>query len=165
MFKTTETERLKIRPMCLQDAEFILSLVNSAGWIKYIGDRKINNIHDSEQYIQKIRSNPNYFYHIFELKGTAIPIGIVTFLFREDYKYPDIGFAILPTYENKGYAFEASKKYLDTVCETESIQKVIAITLPQNSSSIKLLQKLGLNYKEIIMEGEEQLLLFETLNQ
>ena len=161
MFKTIETERLKIRPMCRQDAEFILSLVNSAGWIKYIGDRKINNIQDSEQYIQKILSNPNYFYHIFELKDTATPIGIVTFLFREDYKYPDIGFAMLPDFENNGYAFEASKKYLDTVCEIESIQKVIAITLPQNTSSIKLLQKLGLYYRETVTEGEEYLFLFE----
>jgi RimJ/RimL family protein N-acetyltransferase len=68
---------------------------------------------------------------------------------------------MLPDFENNGYAFEASKKYLDTVCEIESIQKVIAITLPQNSSSIKLLQKLGLNYKETITEGEEYLFLFE----
>jgi RimJ/RimL family protein N-acetyltransferase len=42
------------------------------------------------------------------------------------------------------YAFEATKHYLAHVQNNKSIKKVIAITLPGNSNSINLLEKLGL---------------------
>ena len=36
-----ETERLNIRPLILQDAAFMLELLNSKGWIQFIGDRNV----------------------------------------------------------------------------------------------------------------------------
>ena len=165
MFKNIETPRLSISPMHITDAAFILELVNTESWKKYIGDRKINNIKGSEQYILEILRHPNYFYHIFELKQSKQPIGVVTFLYRATYDCPDIGFAILPNFEKCGYTFEASRAYLDSVLENKSIKKVAGITLPENKNAISLLQNLGLRYKEIITHAEEQLLLFEITNE
>lgn len=101
MYKEILTDRLLIRPITVGDANFIYSLVNSNGWLKYIGDRNIRNNQDAENYIQKILENKNYYYNVFEIKETKEPIGIITFLHRDNHEFPDIGFALLPKYEKK----------------------------------------------------------------
>ncbi len=146
MYKTIETERLLIRPIEITDAEFITTLVNSLGWLQYIGDRNISNTIDAEKYIQKILDNPNFYYSVFELKSSHKAIGIVTFLNRENQDYPDLGFALLPDFEKNGYTYEASKKYLDEVVKLNRYDTITAITMPENKKSISLLLKLGLEY-------------------
>jgi RimJ/RimL family protein N-acetyltransferase len=113
MYVHLETERLSLRPLNLEDSEFIVRLLNTEGWLSFIGDRNVRNPQDAKGYIEKILSNPKYFYNVIELKEAGHPIGIVTFLERDNQKYPDIGFALLPEYEKKGYAFEACERYLN----------------------------------------------------
>jgi [ribosomal protein S5]-alanine N-acetyltransferase len=158
MHKTLTTERLHLRPMDVQDANFILKLVNSPGWLRFIGDRNINSQADAEQYIRKIIDTPQYFYHVFSLKTTGEPLGILTFLHRANQKHPDIGFAILPHFEQQGLAFEATQKYLaEIILAKPSYQKIIGITLPDNLSSIALLEKLGLKFEHHYTENDELL--------
>ena len=47
-----KTERLLLRSLTLADAPFIFELVNTAGWIQFIGDRNVHNHEDAERYIQ-----------------------------------------------------------------------------------------------------------------
>ena len=164
MYTYLETERLRIRPINLQDASFILRLVNTDGWLKYIGDRNVQDIKGGEQYIQKILNNPKFFYSVFELKNSGKQIGVVSFLYRDEYQYPDIGFALLPEYEKKGYTYEAAKAYLDNIFKNNFADKVIGITKSDNNVSIKLLEKLGLSFKEAIVKDKENLSLFEITN-
>ncbi len=147
MYLRLETDRLIIRPINLKDAEFILDLVNSKGWLKFIGNRSVSNKNDAENYIQTILDNTNFYYSVFELKESNKAVGIVTFLKREDEKFPDIGFALLPEFEKKGYAFEASKSYLEKIEKLNKYENIIAITMADNKKSVNLLQKLGLEYK------------------
>ncbi|WP_299529192.1 GNAT family N-acetyltransferase [Ulvibacterium sp.] len=157
MYINLETKRLRIRPIKLADAGFILTLTNSKGWLKYIGDRNISNTILAKKYIQKILDNPNYFYSVFELKELQKAIGIVTFLHRTDEKFPDIGFALLPEFEKKGYTLEASREYLKKVKQSNQYGNIIAITLPHNQRSIGLLEKLGLKYQGDHKKGNETL--------
>ena len=79
MYRHFETARLNIRPLHLDDKNFILELVNTKAWLQFIGNRKINTLKTAEEYIQKIIDNKNFFYSVFELKNTNLPIGIITF--------------------------------------------------------------------------------------
>lgn len=149
-----------IRPLTKGDADFILKIVNSEGWLKYIGDRNIKNSGDAQNYIRKILANDKYFYSVFQLKETGDTIGIISFLYRDNQAHPDIGFAILPEFEKKGYSFEAARKYLDEIIKETSIDKIIGITLPGNTKSIKLLEKLGLAFEENFYRENELLSLY-----
>jgi RimJ/RimL family protein N-acetyltransferase len=160
-----ETERLKLRPITLKDADFIIDLVNSNGWLEFIGDRNVSNKKDAENYIQKILDNKNYYYNIFELKTSRKAIGIITFLKREDEIFPDIGFALLPEFEKNGYAFEASKSYLKRIKSLNRYENLIAITLPDNIKSINLLHKLGLQYTGNHKKGETILSYYSLKNK
>jgi len=156
MYKQLETHRLLIRPISIDDNQFIFKLMNSEGWLKYIGDRKIGDSLDAKNYIQKILDKSGYYYHVCELKETKEPFGIITFLKRESQEFPDLGFAILPEYQKKGYAYEASRRYLDEVLAESRVKEIMGITLPQNLSSINLLKKLGFTFSKNILDNNEE---------
>jgi RimJ/RimL family protein N-acetyltransferase len=160
MYREIETDRLFIRPITIADADFIFNLVNTDGWIQNIGDRNVKNIIDAQNYIQKILDNEKYFYSIFELKEIKQAIGIISFLYRSNHLFPDIGFAMLPEFGNNGYAFEAAKKYIDTILIEKQIDKIIAITLPANLKSIRLIKRLGLEYENEFIEDSKKLHLY-----
>lgn len=105
-------------------------------------------------------NNSSFFYSVFELKETNTPIGIITFLNRPTFTHPDIGFAMIPKFEKKGYALEATKNYLNAIKKEQITKQVLAITKPENKNSIQLLQKLGLVFDKFYTINNETLALY-----
>ena len=150
-----KTERLLLRTMNTDDAAFIAELLNTAGWIKFIGDRNIRTSEDADNYIQKILTNPAISYRVVTLKEDETAIGVVTFIKRDYLDHHDIGFAFLPAYNKQGYAFEATKEVLNDLLNQHEHSTILATTIPENNSSIQLLKKLGFSFnKEITHESE-----------
>jgi len=160
MYISFETDRLTVSPLSMNDRDFIAALVNSEGWIKFIGDRNVHNEAQAAVYVQKILDKPLCFYNVIRLKESGASIGIISFMKRDTQKYYDIGFALLPEYHGKGYSFEATKTYLDRVIGTNQHEEIIAITLRENSKSISLLKKLGLKLKKDFTEEDQYLSLY-----
>lgn len=154
------SERLLLEQLALNDFEFIQQLVNSPGWIKFIGDRDIHSEYASKAYIQKILDNDEAHYWVVRLKHNSLPIGIITFMLRSYLSHYDLGFAFLPEYTNQGYAFEASQKVLEMLRQKKSHEVIQAITLPANGQSIKLLERLGFAYESELDIQDEKLLLY-----
>ncbi len=154
------TARLNIAPLDTTDASFIFELLNSEGWLKFIGDRNVHSENDAVAYIQKIMANLKCQYWVFRIQETNTPIGIITLIKRDHFEHPDIGFAMLPQYENLGYTFEASKHILNKLLKNRAYSQIIAITLKDNVKSIRLLEKLGLTFGKIVKDGEEELMLY-----
>ena len=147
------TTRLLIDPLSLSNNKFILELVNTDGWLKFIGNRNINSEKEAATYIQKIIDNPNAAYFVVKLKNKT-KIGIVTFIKRDYLENHDIGFAFLPKFGNNGYAYEATSAVLMNVTRIYNLSHILATTIPENINSIKLLKKLGLSFeKEIEVEN------------
>ena len=167
-----ETERLTLSKFTIKDASFFLELVNTPHWIKYIGDRNTKTIEDAEKSIKEghLKSyNTNGFgFYVLSLKEeNNKPIGTCGLIKRDTLEHVDIGFAMLPEYEGKGFGYESSVAVLKLAKETFNLKKVVAITLPTNKPSIKLLEKLGLSYQKKVkpFDDDEELLLFaKTLN-
>ncbi|HEX9827858.1 MAG TPA: GNAT family N-acetyltransferase [Flavobacteriaceae bacterium] len=166
-----ETNRLLISKITLKDAKFFLELVNSPHWLKYIGDRHLKTVKDSKTYLQNgtIKSYADFgfgFYKLQYKKEGNKPIGVCGLIKRKQLDDVDIGFALLPEYEGKGFGHEASVTILKLAKETFNLKKVVAITQPNNTSSIKLLEKLGLSFEKSVKpfeDGEELLLFAKTL--
>jgi [ribosomal protein S5]-alanine N-acetyltransferase len=156
------TERLYGEPLSTAHAEFIKELLNTEGWLKFIGDRNIHSIVDAESYVNRIKNTKEFYYWVVKIKETEEPIGIITFLQRDYLPHPDIGFAFLPNYHGKGYAYEASHMLLQKLMTNNRYSKVLATTLPANTSSIRLLEKLGMVFENEIFENEKLLLLYTT---
>lgn len=162
-----ETERLRLREFNSTDGELIFELLNSPGWLKYIGSRSITTHEDAINYIetklQKGYRESGFGFYLVEVRETGKKAGMCGLVKREGLEYIDLGFALLPQYENKGYAFESSLGVIQYAKNILNIDKLAAITLPSNLPSIKLLEKLGMKFeKRINIPGDpEELLLYK----
>ena len=155
------TQRLSLTTLTTDDADFIMELVNTPEWIKFIGERNIKSNEDSIAYLQKIIDNPNVNYWIVNLQQQNIPIGIITFIKRDYLNHHDIGFAFLSKYTRQGYAYEATKIVLADVINNSVHSNILATTIKENYNSIQLLEKLGFNCSHEIEQGGEKLLVYE----
>src|SRR2546423_13058700 len=151
--KVLETDRLVLRWLNVDDAAFILELVNDPSFIRFIGDKGVRDLEGARNYILNgpVASYEKFGYGLnaVDLKETG-PIGICGILKRDTLPHPDIGFAFLPAYWNKGYAYEASAAVLEHARKTLGIDRLLAITTPDNEASTKLLVKLGLRFDRLI---------------
>ena len=162
-----ESHRLLLSKITLKDAPFFVELMNTPGFLKFVGDRKIKTQKDAKTHLKngllKSYKEHGFGYYKFTLKEQPnIPLGIAGILKRDVLEYPDVGFALLPQYEKQGYAFEASEAVLKLAKEKFKINKISAITNPDNDKSITLLEKLGLTLEKRINPFDEakELLLF-----
>ena len=155
-----ETERLSLRRLTVDDAEFILALLNEPSFLRYIGDKKVRNLDDARQYIL---NGPvgSYERHGFglncvELRESHTPIGMCGLLKRDELPDPDIGFALLPDFWSKGFAFEAAQAVLKDARERLQLQRTLAITSLDNEASINLLQRLGFKFDEVVQMAPDR---------
>lgn len=162
----TQTTRLTLSKATIEDASFFFKLMNSPHWLKYIGDRNIKTISDAETHIKnniwKSYDQDGFGFYTVRLNENYESIGICGLIKREQLECPDIGFAFLPLYEGKGYGYESSEAVLKLAKDSFQLKKIGAITLENNKSSIKLIEKLGLTFEKKInpFDAEEELLFF-----
>ena len=161
-----ETERLIIRQFDLSDAAFIMQLLNSPGWLEYIGDRNIRTTDDAEAYLAngpiKSYGTNGFGISMVLLKEGETPIGACGLLKRDYLEDADIGFAFMPEYLGKGYGYESAEAIINYAKGELNISHIKAFTVPNNIPSINLLKKLGFGFEKTfkIPGEEEELFLF-----
>jgi RimJ/RimL family protein N-acetyltransferase len=166
-YKSFETERLIIRPTSESDSEFIFELLNTPKFLKHIGDRNIKTVENAKDYIKgkMIPQLERLGYSNYTLirKIDNQKIGTCGLYDREGLKGIDIGFAFLPEYEKKGFAFESSNRLKEAAFNEFDIKIISAITIKDNVSSQKLLEKLGLKLTGTtkLPNDNEELLLYK----
>jgi len=151
----------------LDDADFILELVNTPKWLQHIGKRDVNNLEDARLYLEQ-KVIPNYHtqgfgFYIMETISDQKRVGNCGITYRTGMNHADIGYSLLPQYEGMGYAFEAAQAILNHGFEIHGLKVIEAIVTRGNERSQHLLGKLGMTYKKMIYlpDDDEELMLFE----
>jgi RimJ/RimL family protein N-acetyltransferase len=141
------TERLVLNEFNADDSSFVLRLVNTPDYIKYIVDRNVKSAEDAVEYIKKdfIQSYSLHGFGSFRvsLKETGLPIGSCGLKKREYLNFPDIGYVLLPEYYGLGYAFEMAQAVLQYGISQLGLPKIHAMILSENEKSISLILKLN----------------------
>jgi RimJ/RimL family protein N-acetyltransferase len=155
-----ETDRLVVRRLTVEDAPFILRLLNEPSFLEHIGDRGVRNLADAKQYILSgpIASYDRHGFGLFlvHLKEGGTPIGICGLLKRDALDDVDIGFAFVPESWSKGYAFESTTATLAYAHDVQHLKRIVAITSSDNVASINLLVKLGFYFERmVLMPGDK----------
>ncbi|HDR6314419.1 TPA: GNAT family N-acetyltransferase [Bacillus thuringiensis] len=159
-----ETERLVLRWFDIKDAPFILELVNDPAWIQFIGDKRIKNLEDATKYILNgpvdMYNKMGFGLYLVERKEDLTPLGMCGLIKRDSLEDVDIGFAFLEKFRSKGYGFESASAVIDYGVQKLGLKRIVAITTIDNINSGKLLEKIGLQFEEIISDSGEDLKLF-----
>jgi RimJ/RimL family protein N-acetyltransferase len=158
--KNFETDRLLLRPMTHKDAEFILELLNDPSFIRNIGDRKVRTLDGAKTYIADgpvaSYARNGFGLYLVTLKETGESMGMCGLIRRNTLKDVDIGYAFLPRYWSKGYAFEAASAMKQYAQETLGLKRLVAVVDPENLPSIHLLEKLGMTFERMVrLSGDD----------
>jgi len=154
-----ETERLVLRRLTVEDAEFILGLLNEPSFVRFIGDRGVRTMADAREYILKgaIGSYERHGFGMYltELKEDRTPLGICGLLRRESLQDVDIGFALMPQFWARGYAYESASAVMAYGRSTLGLKRVVAVTTPDNHGSLRVLGKLGMRFEQMVKLSED----------
>ncbi len=148
------TARLRLRQLAYDDAEFILRLLNDPGFLRYIGDKGVRSLADAREYLARgpMASYARRGYGLYRvgLADDDVPLGICGLVRREGLDEVDLGFAFMPGYRGRGYATEAGAAVLEEAQRRFAIHRVLAITAPDNSASMAVLERLGFRFERLI---------------
>jgi RimJ/RimL family protein N-acetyltransferase len=150
-----------LRPFTLDDALFIVELLNDPGWLRFIGDRGVRNEEDARAYL-----NERVFTHATQngfalamvaLRSDATPIGMCGLIRRDTLPDVDLGYAFLPAFRGQGYATEAAAAWLARGFEQHGLKRIVAITSPDNAVSGRVLEAIGMRFEQRLrIEGYEE---------
>jgi ribosomal-protein-alanine N-acetyltransferase len=154
-----ETHRLRLRRLSVDDAEFVLRLLNEPSFIQNIGDRGVRTIEDARAYVLKgpVASYEKFGFGLLllEEKETGVAVGICGLLKRDVFEDVDIGYALLPEFWSRGYALESASAVIAYAREKLGSKRVLAVVSPDNQSSIRLLNKMGFRYEKMVRLAED----------
>lgn len=158
MYKKTmrvriETERLILRPFQLEDFEAVYEFGSNKEVQKYTGDRLIPSLDAAKDLIKNVWFEDYQKYGYGRWATIYKPenklIGFAGLKYLPSMDETDLGFRFLPEYWGKGIATEASVEILKYGFEELNLKRVIAIAMPENIGSNKVLTKLGLAFYKV----------------
>lgn len=155
-----ETRRLLIEELRLEDASFILELLNDPDFIDQIADRGVRNLEDARRFLRDgpLASYREHGFGMFAVRGrqTGESLGLCGLVRRPELETVDLGYAFLPSARGQGFALEAARRVLRFAHEDLDFKHLLAIVNPGNLPSRTLLEKLGMQYQKMIQLGPEQ---------
>ena len=153
------TARLSLREIDGGDAPFILTLVNDAAWLRFIGDKNVRTESDARRYIEAgpaaMYAQRGFGLWLAERNEDGAPIGMCGLIKRDALPDVDLGFAFLPAYRGNGYAFEAARAAIDFAWARLGLARLVAITAPDNDDSVRLLERLGFRFERMLRLADD----------
>lgn len=139
------TERLLLRSLIPEDENEIFVLRSDERILKYLDSPIAKTIDDASKFIRKINSGIDkneWIYWGISLRGERKLIGTICIwnISKENIS-ADIGFVLHPDYQGKGFIQETLLKIIQYGFETMKLKCINAEVDPNNSKSIKLLEK------------------------
>jgi ribosomal-protein-alanine N-acetyltransferase len=140
------TERLVIRPFHMEDAPFILRLLNEPSFIEHIADKGVRTLAQAEAYLESgpLTSYQTYGHGLWlvEHRSTRAPMGMCGLIQRESLPEVDLGYAFLPEFWGLGFAREAAGACVAWGRHQLGLRGLLALVSPGNAASLRLLEAL-----------------------
>lgn len=145
-----ETERTIMRKLSKKDAVDFFNLNQDKEVLKFTGDQPFENIQASIDFLTNYDQYEKYGVGRLAVidKSTLKFIGWCGLKFSQEKKEYDIGFRFYRNYWNKGFATETAKKCLEFGFDKLKINKIVGRAMKENTGSIKVLEKIGMKFKE-----------------
>ena len=136
------------------DAAFILEVLNDPDFVRFVADRGVRTLEDARRYIAErftaAYRRDGFGFWLVEVKDSKAAAGICGLVKREALPGVDVGYAFLPPFRSKGYAYESAAAVLAHARDVVGLKRLLAITNPDNAASIRVLEKLGMRFERMV---------------
>ncbi|MGB0390794.1 MAG: GNAT family N-acetyltransferase [Salibacteraceae bacterium] len=158
-----ETKRLFLREFKISDASFFYELNNDPVVMKYTGDVPFATVNEAHLFIKNYSHYQEYGFGRWTvvLKDSLEPIGWCGLKYHKE-GFIDIGYRFAQKYWGKGYATEAAISCMEFGRALDGEIPIWGRVDKKNATSIKVLEKLGLNFFKVdFCEGLEGVLYYK----
>jgi ribosomal-protein-alanine N-acetyltransferase len=149
-FVTTilKTNRLRLREFEEGDVELLFALDSDPDVMRYISDGKTSTREHIEQAIPRLcayyEKHPGFGIWVAELKESREFIGWACLKHLDQSELIEVGYRLKKDFWNQGYATEAAEALIQYGFGERGLDKIVAITNPDNKASQRVLEKCGL---------------------
>lgn len=145
-----ETERTIMRRLSKEDAIDFFNLNLDKEVLKYTGDQPFENVQASIDFLTNYDQYEKYGVGRLAVidKTTLKFIGWCGLKYSLEKNEYDIGFRFFKNFWNKGFATETAKKCLEYGFDKLKIDRIVGRAMKENIGSIKVLEKIGMKFKE-----------------
>ncbi len=149
--KILETERLLLRNQQPEDADVLAKMYGDAEVMRFIGDGKTFPRSAAESSITKWndyeRTHGFTSWAVIRKEDNAF-IGKCGFNYLPDNSDIELSYMLDEPYWGSGYASEIAKAVLEHGMKKLNLKRVVALVYPQNSPSIRVIEKTGMKYEK-----------------
>ena len=154
------TSRCVIINLTFSDIKDVIPIYTDEITRKYLGGALDKE--KAKEKVELLLENQAKVYVVKEKINNSI-LGILYLDLYYDKKYIELSYEFKSNYFGMGYAYEAIMSFLSYLKQI-GIQTLVAETQKKNTSSIKLLKRLGfMKMKELVRFGEKQLVFIKTI--
>jgi [ribosomal protein S5]-alanine N-acetyltransferase len=149
-----KTERLTLREIAASDAPALLAIHGDAQAMRWFGTDPLVNLEEAHKLVQTFASwrqmaNPGVRWGIARDAAAPLMGSCGLFKWNRGWRCCSIGYELAPAFQGQGYMREALSAALAWGFEQMALNRVEALIHPQNTASIRLVQKLG-----FVQEGQ-----------
>jgi ribosomal-protein-alanine N-acetyltransferase len=145
-----ETERLFLRRFTLDDVEELVRLRADPEVMRYIGEQSREKVEQRLQYYISHYEPHGFGMWAVVLKQTGAMIGWCGLIFLDETPEVEVGYGVARDYWGQGLMTEAAHATLRYGFETICLERIVAVAMPENTASRRIMEKLGMRYEKMV---------------
>ena len=152
---TLATDRLQLRPVTMEDIEFIYTLFAAPETNLYSSYDNLKTIEEAkEMYETYLKPGfPTHFRLLIELKDSKTPLGTLgLYLYSEKNRRAELGYDLAKEHWGKGYMTEAVSEVIRYGFTELGLNRIEATVDTRNTSSFRLLERVGFRREGLLRQ-------------
>ena len=147
MYIELQTERLRLRPLCMKDLKALYEYSGDREDIRYMLFLPHETLEEAKEFLgaaeaEWAKEQPAYFEFAMEYEGKLI--GTMSAYKEDEGREVEFGWVLHKDYRGKGFAVEAALAVKKFVVEQLKPERLTAHCDKRNRSSAKVMERIGL---------------------
>jgi len=152
-----ETDRVTLRALCLEDADFIFKQWGDPVVTHYMRDEEpLKTRQEAEEMLLPLQTPekmPTFKWWGIEIKNDRVLIGTCGYCrWSKQHHHAEIGYDLWPDYWGQGLMPEALRVLLHYGFDEMQLNRIQATTHKENQRSMRVLEKLGFQREGLLRE-------------
>jgi RimJ/RimL family protein N-acetyltransferase len=146
-----ETERLSFRPFTPEDLPWLIEMRVPEPVNRYLGGTKMQNPESLAvrmQFYIDCYKKFGFANCVMSLKATGEQIGSSGLQPLEETGEIEVGYNLAERFWGQGYGYECAMGWLEYGFETADLDRIVAVSYPDNTGSRRIMEKCGMTYEK-----------------